>query len=238
MNRLIGFSSGAIAFDKFRHALTVLQAEEIRAVELSALRDNELMPLVEAIESDSLDLNSYSYVSIHAPSSLKTLQEEEAAGLLARLLPKQWNIIVHPDVPTDSRLWEVFGERLCIENMDKRKPIGRTVTELEAVFRIFPTASFCFDIGHCRQVDPTMNQAAAMLRKFASRLKQVHISEVNTRSGHDAISYSAAIAFKKVAHLIPEDIPIIIESVIKEQDIKSEVLVAQRALTVAEVPAM
>ena len=48
-------------------------------------------------------------------------------ALLKPLLPHRWPIIVHPDAIANFRLWEDFGEWLCIENMDKRKPIGRTV---------------------------------------------------------------------------------------------------------------
>jgi hypothetical protein len=72
--------------------------------------------------------------------------------------------------------------------MDKRKPGGRTVRELEYWFSEFPEASFCFDIGHARQVDTCMTVAYLMLKRFLPRLRQVHISEVNTQNKHDRLS--------------------------------------------------
>jgi hypothetical protein len=71
-------------------------------------------------------------------------------------------MIVHPDAMHIPAKWARFGDLLCIENMDKRKPIGQTVTDLADIFEALPRASLCFDIGHARQVDPTMSDAAAI----------------------------------------------------------------------------
>jgi sugar phosphate isomerase/epimerase len=108
----------------------------------------------------------------------------------------------------------MLGNLLCIENMDKRKPVGRTVRELELLFQEFPQASFCFDIGHARQVDTSMVEAYLMLKHFRSRLRQVHISEVNTQSKHDRLSFVSIVGFQEVTHLIPSSTPAIIESVV------------------------
>jgi hypothetical protein len=198
-------------------------------VELSALREAELTPLLDSL--DSLELAGYSYVSLHAPSRFQTLSEEDAAGLLKPLLSRRWPIVVHPDALTQQNPWQEFGDRLCIENMDKRKRLGRTVEEMQEVFDRFPMASFCFDIGHARQIDPTMSQAALMLRRFGNRLRQVHVSEVNSRNGHDPISFTAQTAFRRVAHLIPPQVPLILEMVIPEDQIDSQLALAAEALT-------
>ncbi|MDX1981230.1 MAG: hypothetical protein SFV51_13245 [Bryobacteraceae bacterium] len=55
-------------------------------------------------------------------------------------------------------LWRRFGSLLCVENMDKRKAIGRTARELNLILQQLPEASFCFDIGHLRQAGPTMTE--------------------------------------------------------------------------------
>jgi hypothetical protein len=220
----IGFSTGALAFGDYQRGLKMIQAKRIRVVELSALREGELQPLLSNL--DSLDLSSLDYVSVHAPSALETLSEVQATTMLRQLLPRHWPIIVHPDVMRTRSLWCGFGEWLCIENMDKRKRVGRTVAELEPFFNDFPDASFCFDIGHARQVDPTMSEAALLLRRFGRRLKQVHMSEVNSCSRHDAISFTAARSFHKVADLIPTGIPIILETVIPEDQILEQLRLA------------
>lgn len=229
MRRPIGFSTGALAFSDFQRALAMMESRHLRVVELSALRDHELPPLIAAL--DSLRLSGYSYIALHAPSAFQSLPEQQVGELLRGLRFRGWPIIIHPDALCDLSAWKGFGEQLCIENMDKRKPIGRTVSELEEVFADFPEASFCFDIGHARQVDPSMSQAALILRRFGDRLKQVHMSEVNSRSRHEAISFTAVNSFRKVAHLIPPDTPIILETVIEEDQIDSQLALADAALT-------
>jgi hypothetical protein len=228
MNRAIGFSTGALAPGDFRTALSLMRGWNLSVVELSALRDQELVPLLDAL--DSLDISPYTYVSVHAPSAFITLSERDAANHLASLLPRRWPIIVHPDTITDFSLWESFGEWLCIENMDKRKPVGRTVAELEIVFQRFPTATFCFDIGHARQIDPTMSEAALILRKFKGRLRQVHMSEVSSRSRHGGISLTALNSFRKVAHLIPLEVPVILEAIVPPDQIELQTILAEKAL--------
>ena len=51
-----------------------------------------------------------------------------------------------------------------------------------------------------------------MLEGFRDKLCQLHVSEVNSQSKHDPISREVAIAFEVVSLLIPEDVPVILES--------------------------
>lgn len=127
--------------------------------------------------------------------------------------------------------WTHFGDLLCIENIDKRKPIGQTVSHLAEIFRLLPNASLCFDIGHARQVDPTMSEATAILQSCGSRLRQIHISEVNSQSKHDALSFESVLAFRKVSHLIPESVPVIVESRVTEEEVEDEIQNVSKALT-------
>jgi hypothetical protein len=225
MTRLIGFSTGALAKSDFRRGVSLVRQHGALAVELSALRDTELVPLLEAL--DIMDLTFASYCSFHGPSRFETLTERTVADLLRGLLPRRWPIIVHPNALHDRAAWHGFGEWLCIENMDMRKPLGRTEEELAAVFRAFPEASLCFDIGHARQVDPTMGEATRILQSFGHRLKQVHMSEVNSDSGHEALSSAALHDFRKVADLMPANIPVILEADIPEEMMDGQVALAE-----------
>jgi len=227
--RPIGFSSGALAFGDFRRGLDILKGKNTTVIELSALRESELEPLIESL--DSLDLSSYTYVSVHAPSKFDRDREIEIVGLLKVAASRGWCIVLHPDAISDVSLWRSFGSLLLIENMDKRYSSGRTASELSDVFAKLPEAGLCFDIGHCRQVDPTMNEAHLILRAFGDRLRQLHVSEVNSRSTHDPLSSSAIDAFKAVASLIPENIPVILESPIQEEEVNREIERACFALT-------
>jgi len=125
--RPIGFSTGALAYADFRAALRMMDQKELQTVQLSALRQAELVPLFEAIPS--LDLSGFEYVSIHAPSQFDANWEAASCELIAaeveRLSPKCWPIVLHPDSITDFGLWRELGASICIENMDKRKTCRR-----------------------------------------------------------------------------------------------------------------
>jgi Xylose isomerase-like TIM barrel len=196
----IGFSTGALAAGDFHRALEMLSGKNVNAVELSALRQDELAPLVQQL--DKLDLTRFKYISFH-------------------------------DAMHTPSAWACLGDCLCIENMDKRKPIGQTATDLAKFFDALPNASLCFDIGHARQIDPTMSEAWAILQHFRNRIKQLHVSEVNTQSKHDPISLESILAFQKVSHLLPADVPIILESRVEESEINEEIETALNALSPA-----
>jgi hypothetical protein len=224
----LGFSTGALALSDFRTALDMLRGQPVSVVELSAIRAHELIPLLRAL--DDLDLSHFHYVSIHAPSSFSPEDEAWIFQELYEIRDRGWPIIVHPDTLHDLSLWRSLEDLLCLENMDKRKPVGRTVRELECLFAEFPKASFCFDIGHARQVDTSMTEAYLMLKNFNPRLRQLHVSEVNTQNKHDRLSLVSILGFQEVTHLIPRSTPIIIESVVAEDQIGAEISRVRRAL--------
>ena len=216
----IGFSTGALAKADFATGLSLQRdVPRIDAVELSALRDHELPSLIDAVPD--LDLGEFGYVSFHAPSKLQTLDEHAVFELLLGL-PEAWPIIVHPELLQTPSLWLKLGARLCLENMDNRKTTGRTLSELRALFEAFPEATFCLDLGHARQIDPTMVSAMLMLQEFGDRLVELHISEVGAHGQHLPLGATTRQAFARVVHLVPADCPLIIESIIPPELIEHE----------------
>jgi hypothetical protein len=227
--RVIGFSTGAIAKGDFHLALGLLRSAHVTAVELSALREHELLALAPALRD--IDLSGFVYVSVHAPTNLNDLHEREVVELLEGAASLGLPIVVHPDTIQSPDLWRPLEPSLLIENMDKRKPVGRTLSELKTIFAVFPRAGFCFDVAHARQVDPTMIESALMLREFSGRLREVHVSGVTTRSIHGLISTAAAFAYSSVADLIPNRVPVILESPVNESMIQDEISFAQQTLS-------
>jgi hypothetical protein len=226
--RSIGFSTGALAYSDFRLGLKILSSTTATAVELSALRETELEPLVNAL--DSLNLAHFRYISVHAPSRYEPRHELRIIALLKEVCRRRWPIIVHPDTIHDFSAWNFFGDLLLVENMDKRNSTGRTTNELATIFSRLPNARLCFDVGHCRQVDPTMTESYSILTVFRTRLRQLHISEVNSRSTHDPLSEASISAFEKISHLIPREVPVILESPVAADEVKQEIQHAQMAL--------
>jgi hypothetical protein len=200
----------------------------LRLMELSALRQAELIPLLEALPT--LDLSGFEHVSIHAPSRVDRAWERVLCDRLRGEAWRRWPIIIHPDAISDFGLWRELGAIVSVENMDRRKRVGRTADELASVFDKLPDATLCFDIGHARQVDLTMTEAHLILRDFGSRLAQVHVSEVNSRSKHDVLSYCSILAFRQVAQLILEGVPLVLETPVEEDEMESEMAKVREAL--------
>jgi hypothetical protein len=174
---------------------------------------------------------------VHAPSRFDASEEAGVVDALAQILPLGWPIVLHPDAIHDFQAWRQFGGSLAIENMDKRKPIGRTARELSAVFDRLPEASFCFDLGHARQIDRTMNEAYFLVREFGPRLRQLHVSEVTTQSRPDPLSRAAVSAFQKVARWVPESVPLILESPAAVGEIEAQMSLAREALSPVQADA-
>src|ERR1039458_1490484 len=115
MRRLLGFSTGALAFGAYNRGLAEVRLHALEAVELSALRQPELEPLINAI--DDLDLSGFQHIAFHAPSEITAGTERLVVEMLLRVAERCWPIIVHPDVIVDYSLWSQLGRALCIENM-------------------------------------------------------------------------------------------------------------------------
>lgn len=226
---MIGFSTGAIAYSDFRRGLELLREQKVRIAEISALRMVEWAPLIQAL--DDLDLSAFDYVSIHLPSAMSAAEESIVVQSLQAIRDRKFPLILHPDAIHDFGPWRALGELVRVENMDKRKLIGRTEAELGAIFRELPDANLCFDIGHAAQVDATMTEAYFILKCYRERIAQLHVSEVNSRSKHDALSYATIQSFRDVAHMIPRGLPIILETPVAPDKMQEEMSKARLALT-------
>ncbi len=231
--RPIGFSTGALAKGDFHSAILRLRELRIPVIELSALRFDELDGLVTALPT--LDLSGFEFVSFHAPSDFHPEAEQYVIDRLRRVAETGIPVVVHPDVIVVPQAWRDLGSMLLIENMDKRKPIGRYSGDLVHLFEQFPDAGLCFDLGHVRQVDPSMTEAHLVLERVGDRLREIHLSEVNTSSRHDPLSIYAISAFQSISHLIPETVPVVLEMLIDrgQSDILTEIDRAERALNPA-----
>jgi hypothetical protein len=218
----IGFSTGSIALGDVSLGLNIATHSRTNAVELSALREEELDPLLRSLDRLQDKLRTFVYISFHAPSKREKLSEAEVVSKLKQVADRGWAIIVHPDIIKDFSLWRALGSAVCIENMDKRKRIGRTAAQLKSVFDELPEATFCFDIGHARQVDPTMQEAESLLQMFGKRIRQIHMSYVNSQSYHERLNYESIIAYQRVSQWLDRSIPIILETPVRKSEIDEE----------------
>lgn len=207
-----GFSTGALERANYRLAADWMVRHGMRCMELSALRFSELEPLVNNL--DGLPLDQFSYVSFHAPSSFDEHQEARVLELLQPVYQRQWNIIVHPDVIYTPERWHCFGSQLLIENMDRRKPVGRTADELSALFKVLPAARLCLDVAHARQQDTTLTLLSQIIRQFVGRIAEIHISELDSYCQHWPMSQHAVLDYHIFAQSLHRCPHVIIESML------------------------
>ena len=227
----LGFSTGALERGDYTSAVSWMVQHHIRAVELSALRFEELEPLVMGL--DKLPLDQFDYVSFHAPSSFAIEQETRVIDLLKPVQRRGWNIIVHPDVIYTPRLWSCLGEQLLIENMDRRKAIGRTAADLKSIFKNLPNARLCLDVAHARQLDTTLFVLWDICRSFVGRVAEIHISELDSRCRHQPMSRGAVTDYQQMIGRGLRMAPVIVESMLdgeRRLERMNEIHMAQEAL--------
>lgn len=210
--RIIGFSSGTLDPHDPEGAIGGSLELGLTAIELSALRLHELEAVADALSDPRLE--RFAWVSIHAPSDIPRDRESEVARRLIELSGQRFPVVVHPDVISTPQAWAALGSRLLLENMDRRKQVGRFADEFEEWFDVFPEAGLCLDVAHVRQVDPTLTEGMKFVRMFGDRLREIHVSEVTSTSRHRRISLHASAYLKGFLRGIRSDIPLILESVL------------------------
>ncbi len=173
----VGASTGCFSSLRGDWPALVAAAHEVSsyAAELAALQAREFEGLLSYLDlGPALPFND---LSVHAPT--KGLRDPaHLRELLERLPLGIETIVVHPDTLGDGDELAALGSRLIVENMDGRKAFGQTADDLAAVFARLPEAGFCFDIAHAWSIDPSMALAGELIDRFASRLREVHLSSL------------------------------------------------------------
>ena len=168
------------------------------------------LPGLQAFLDDAPTL-PFRYLSVHAPVKHRALHEAELVERLAELPAWVDAMVVHPDTIEDPALYARLGSTLVIENMDTRKPTGRTADELAPLFAALPEAGFCFDVAHAAAVDPTMDEAHRLLDRFCGRLRHLHVSSLDEASHHEPLTDADELAWTPVLRRC-RDVPWILEA--------------------------
>jgi hypothetical protein len=185
----LGCSTGFMAESRGDWERLVDEAAGISsvAVELSALSGSELPGLLRYLES--APRLPFLFVSVHGPSKGRLGDDEHrVVADLCRIPTWVDAIVVHPDTMSNLAAYRPLGRRLAIENMDARKTGGQTAHELERYFAQLPEARLCFDLAHAKDVDPTLNDATEILRRYSSRLSHVHLSSLDDSKHHVSLT--------------------------------------------------
>jgi len=207
----LGASTGYMEDSRADWGAMVASALEVStfAVELAALSEDEL-PGLEAYLAAAPEL-PFDYLSVHAPVKHLRMPEAELVERLAHLAPVVDAIVVHPDAMDDPLAYRVLGSCLVLENMDARKPIGRTAAELEPFFAALPEAGLCLDVAHVLTVDPTMAEGERLLDAFAGRLRHLHVSSIDEDCRHTPLTVEQETRFGELLRR-SLDVPWILEA--------------------------
>lgn len=194
----VGASTGYMtgARGDWPRLLAAAEALSHDVVELSALSAEEL-PGLRAFLDDSESL-PFAHVSVHGPSKGWEGTPAELVAQLAALPSQVEGIVMHPETLGDPAPFAALGARLWLENMDTRKPDGRTPEELGRFFAALPDARLCFDVAHAWLHDPTMALAHALLDAFEDRLAEVHVSSIEPSGEHIPLRPHDAATFAPV----------------------------------------
>jgi hypothetical protein len=179
------------------------------AIELSAISASELPGLLAYLAA--APRLPFLFVSVHAPS--KGLGGDEPAYVEELRRVPRWvdAIVVHPDTISDPAPYRALGRHLAVENMDTRKRVGLRANDLATLFAELPDARLCFDIAHAKDVDPTMQEAAEIARRFAPRLSHVHVSSLDQNQHHVSLTLEDEDLYEPVLRHC-RDVPWILEA--------------------------
>ena len=139
------------------------------------------------------------------------MPEAELVRRLSRLAPAVDAIVVHPDAIDDPRAYRPLGSCLVLENMDARKPTGRTVAELRPFFAALPEAGLCLDVAHVLSVDSSLEEGERLLDAFADRLRHLHVSSIDDECRHVPLTAAHEARFSALLRRCP-DVPWILEA--------------------------
>jgi hypothetical protein len=217
--RRVGLSTGAdvATRDDWPAAFRTARAFGLAAAELCALGASRLPALLGCLASDPAALAPFGYVSTHAPAADAVGRWDEVAAELVALPARVETIVVHPDtVDTGAAsLLRPLGARLCFENMDCAKHDGRFPAELARVFAACPEASFCLDVAHVSTHDPSLRLAFELLEAFGGRLRQLHVSGIETDGTHRTTTPADLDLYAPVLKRCP-GVPVILEAPLAE----------------------
>lgn len=164
------------------------------------------------------DFSGFKFISLHAPIYRGKHQKVEYIKSLKAIESMHREIefdliILHPDMFDDFVLLKNFNLPYAVENMDSRKRSCQGVKDLEDIFNKID-ASFVLDVNHVFTNDKTMALADELLKKFGSKLKEVHVSGFDTF--HEPLFKTKQDFMLKVLGKVK--VPVIIESGLNDID--------------------
>lgn len=221
----LGFSTGCF----YKSGLTLperlrlISSYGCKTVELSFLRENELLNLLTLGKKD---LKPFDYVSLHAPkySYQKDKTTEKILATIKKfcLSTKMVDLVVfHPDTVHDFSVFKNLKLPVAFENMDYRSKFGQTTLDILHIMKQTGIRRVVFDVNHAFTTSQGAGLTAMFLQTLNPWIDQIHLS------GYAPPDHSHWPLFKTNQAEIVRSIknwerPIIIESVLEPNELAQE----------------
>ena len=229
IKKMVGFSTGTL-YPNIQplsdEAIELCKLNQTGAIEIACLRNSQI-PLLWGL--NLVPLKSFAHVSIHMPTDIKYVNDakSERSVELLKEFCKQHNkifrcAVFHSDTILDWNILLNFSKitTVAIENMDNRKSNFRNMKDIQKILSRYPEIKLVFDINHWISNGNTIKSAYNFIETFKNHIIEVHIS--GYWHYHEPILKTLQFELIEVIAKLPPTIPVIIESVIKPQEIKKE----------------
>lgn len=219
---VFGFSTGSL----FRHmrtpqALGELATHNFNAVEMCLVRlwqyeEDENWTKVKGL------MNKFEYVSVHAPSDIDYKKNAQTYIVLNGLTQlnkiRPLNLVVfHPQKEMDLSLFTNLPYPVSFENMDHQKDFGKDLKDLKKVFSFSEQFKMTLDLNHVFTNDITLKLADEFYKEFGDRISEIHLSGFEKL--HEPLYKTKQL---EIINKVEPNIPIIVESVMDQNEIKNE----------------
>ena len=246
MKNLIGFSTGAITDNiSLEEKIKSLQELEIEAIEISCLRDIELLELFSI--APKIDLSTFKYVSFHLPSKFDIVNKNNLFNLVTHLIRDvyfkkfnyDFNLVYHHDINIDYEILKTYSKYLLIENLDIRKERTFNNQGFDDVLFDLPKSHFCLDTAHLismriwtdlkYDIKNNKENIITDLKRhiYSSRLKQIHVSNMDFKNvKHIPLSDEIEEIYSETLNepiIKQRNIPLILETPLELKYINKEI---------------
>jgi len=198
----------------------VLYSDTADAIEINFGSYNELINFELNRETAKM-LRKFSYVSIHAPSKEivygntheTKLAFEKIKYLSGKIKIK--GIVIHPSSVEDFSIFNEFNLPFLVENMDKMQEKftnPQHFSELRENYNF----GFVLDLQHAYEHDSSMKLCKELIEIMGNRLKELHVSGMNTKLHHALVHCSDNKEAISSILKLKLNIPIILEGAFSE----------------------
>src|SRR3989344_732259 len=227
MKTVLGFATGLMRHLPTQNAIEFIQKTGCEAVEVNFPKDYKERDWISEIPTGVLD--SFNWVSVHLPKISADGEEGQYADnhgtevvfdMYKRLnaLRHIDAVIVHPNMVSDFGVLSRFGQKVLLENLDKRNTQFTRPEDFRELFSDSSPFGMILDLNHVFTHDPSMRRAKEFYDAYGDRVGEIHLSgftelhEPLFRTRQDEIIYS----------IQDFSTPIILEGTMKPEELSLE----------------